>query len=65
MTMAAAPAPLTETLEELIGYLRRAGVEPTRLALASLATDRGLDDEAVRALLTEFDQGARHERRFA
>lgn len=57
-----AQAPLAETLSELICYLQRAGVEPTRLALASLATDRGMDDDAVRELLTEYDQGARHER---
>ncbi len=65
MIASTAPAPLAETLEEMIGYLRRAGVEPTRLALASLASDHGLDDDAVRALLTEFDRGPRHERRIA
>ena len=61
MSTMTAPAPLAETLDELIGYLDRAGVQPTRLALASLATDRGLDDDAVRELLAEYDQGARHE----
>lgn len=55
-------APNTEALVDLIDYLRRAGVEPTRLALASLATDRGLDGDTVRALLDKFDEEARHGR---
>ncbi|MBN9439359.1 hypothetical protein [Bosea sp. (in: a-proteobacteria)] len=52
------PAPHAEALAELIGYLMRAGVEPTRLAIASLATDRGLDNDAVRDLLDRFDRQA-------
>lgn len=56
--MMGAPLSPALTLAELVDYLARAGVEPTRLAVAALATDQGLDDERVAEILAELDGGA-------
>lgn len=63
MMAAAESSSADELLYDLTDYLIRAGVEPSRLALAALATDQGIDDEAVTAVLAAFDaEGAPHGR---
>jgi hypothetical protein len=53
-----APDPLlvNAMLADLLGEMRRVGVQPTPLAIISAATDRTGDDRMVRAVLVAAER---------